>query len=339
MRDSKKGAIALLVCLVFSAGTALAATPSAEWSGTVAAVSGDDIALVGVRDHFRLAGSVTERLSGRILSLRDLAPGSSITLRVGQREADGRFRADRVVVQPKSPLAVTGEIGRIADDRRHIEVHGVEVELDRHTAFSGRTGAGPIRSARDLKLGTIVSVALVSTTAGTLRATDIRAPQASNESDEDQEFEGTVTAITDTTWTVDAMTFVITDQTVFEGDPAIGDFVQVKFHTEADGTLVADRIEKEDGGQGDEIDFSGIVEAIGDTSWTISGTVVLIDTSTEIIGDPQVGDPVEVHALQAADGTLTATRIKKENPGDNNGDNNDNNGDNNDNNGDNSNND
>ncbi len=300
------------VVVLLTGGMVAAAPGTGQWSGTVASISGDGLVLVGVADRFRLAGGVTELLSGRSLPSRSLAPGSSVTLRVGPREADGRFRVDQVVVQPKNPLTLTGEINRVADDRRHVEVHGVQVEIDNHTAFSGHSGSGVARSARDLRAGMSARVALVPTVSGTLRASEVRVTSAADESDEDQEVKGTVTGISDTSWTIDAQVFAITDQTVFEGDPGVGDFVEVKFHLDADGNAVADRIEKQDEAPGDEVEFMGIVEAIGDSSWTISGHVVGTDASTQIIGSPVVGDNVEVHAVKAADGSLLATRIKRE---------------------------
>jgi hypothetical protein len=303
--------IAALV-LSSAAAAARAAQDAGTWSGTVAAVTGDDLALIGVPAHFRLAGSVTEMASGRSLASQVLAPGTSVTLRVGDREADGRLRADNVVVQAKSPLSVTGAIGRISDDRRHIEVQGVEIELDHSTGFSGRGASGSLRSARDLRLGATVSAALVPTTSGTLRAADIRLSASSSGAAEDREQKGVVTAVSDTAWTIDATVFAITDQTVFEGDPAMGDFVEVKFHDDGSGGFVADRIEKEDPA-GAEVEFMGIVEAISATSWTISGQVVAIDpATTRILGSPAVGDSVEVDAVKATDGSLTAVTIKKE---------------------------
>ncbi len=308
-------AIAAMV-LLFGAAAARAAQNAGTWSGTVAAIQGDDVALVGVPAHFRLAGSVTEMSSGRSLAPQTLAPGTSVTLRVGEREADGRFRADRVVVESKSPLSVTGTIGRIADDRRHIEVHGVEIELDKNTGFSGSGSSGRLRSARDLRSGLVVSASLVSMTSGTLRASEIRAASGTAEAGEDQELKGTVMDITDVAWTIDSKVFAITDQTVFEGDPGLGDFVEVKFHDDGTGTMVADRISKEDDAPGMEVEFMGIVEAIGDTSWTISGSVVGIDSATQILGSPQVGDTVEVHANKGPDGSLTASEIKLEDSAD-----------------------
>lgn len=298
--------------LISGAAAAQAAASSAAWSGTVAAVQGDDVTLVGVPAHFRLAGSVTEMATGRSVASQTLAPGTSVTLRAGEREADGRFRADRIEVRAKSPLALTGTVGRIADDRLHVEVEGVEIELDRRTSFSGSSASGRLRSARALAPGMAVSVALVPTAAGTLRASQIRASSAPPEPGEDREIRGIVNAIGDATWTIDGTAVGVTDQTVFEGDPGVGDLVEVRFHTDAAGSLVADRIEKEDAEDAAEAEFRGIVEAIGAASWTISGQVVGVDAATEILDAPAVGDEVEVHAAKAADGSLLATRIQRE---------------------------
>jgi len=307
--------LALMILSLAAAGAAAQLAPSAQWAGTVAAVSGDDLSLVGVGDHFRVAGSAIESLSGKPVPAANLAPGSSVMLRVGPREADGRFRADSLRVEAKSPMSLTGEITGISSDRRRLEVHGVEVELDDHTAFSGRAGAAIGRSARSLQVGLVVRVDLMPALAGVLRAGAVRFQNAASEPNEDQELKGTVNAITDAAWTIDGRVFAITEDTVFEGDPQVGDFVEVKFHLDADGNAVADRIEKENDPNPDEgVEFTGIVEAIGDSSWTISGHVLAVDASTEIDGAPAVGDTVEVHAVTLADGTLRASRIQKEDP-------------------------
>jgi len=307
--------LALMILSLAAAGAAAQLAPSAQWAGTVAAVSGDDLSLVGVGDHFRVAGSAIESLSGKPVPAANLAPGTSVMLRVGPREADGRFRADSLRVEAKSPMSLTGEITGISSDRRRLEVHGVEVELDDHTAFSGRAGAAIGRSARSLQVGLVVRVDLMPALAGVLRAGAVRFQNAAGEPNEDQELKGTVNAITDAAWTIDGRVFAITEDTVFEGDPQVGDFVEVKFHLDADGNAVADRIEKENDPNPDEgVEFTGIVEAIGDSSWTISGHVLAVDASTEIDGAPAVGDTVEVHAVTLADGTLRASRIQKEDP-------------------------
>ena len=306
--------------ILFAAGSATAA-PQGRWSGTVASVAGDDLALVGVAQRFRLAGRVTELLSGRALSPADIAPGSAVTLRLGPREADGRLRVDAAVVQPKDALALEGEVTGIGRDGRSISVLGVRVELGSHTAFSGRGRVGLVRSAADLSVGMTAQVNLTATKAGALEASQVRVMSSRGRSartvsgrrdglGEDQEIRGTVLAVTDSVWTIDDRAFQVGAATVFLGNPGLGDFVEVRFHLDG-GNSVADRIQKEDAAN-DELEFRGIVEAIGDSAWTISGRVVNVNASTIVRGDPQVGDLVEVRADRAPDGTLTATDIHSE---------------------------
>ena len=318
--------LAAVLLLVSGSASAISAVPGGQgrWSGTVAAIAGDDLSLAGVAERFRLAGSATELLSGRAVSPRDIAPGSAVTLRLGPKEADGRFRVDALVVHPKNPFWLEGEVTEIAADGRSLSVHGVRIEIAARTAFSGGA-TGLVRAARDISVGTTVRVTMSASAEGTMQAMHVRPIVTKNRTArvvsgrsrdraEDQEIKGTVQAISDSAWTIDDRTILVDDQTVFEGDPGVGDFVEVKFHLDADGQAVADRIQKEDaaGEDDDEAEFRGIVEAIGDTSWTISGQIVLVNASTVFRGNPGVGDLVEVRADRAADGTLTATDIHLE---------------------------
>ena len=120
MIPKKATPILLLACSVLLIGSSLTALPGGQWSGTIVRVAGDDVALAGVSEHFRLAGGVTELVSGRSLSVQDLAPGSAVTLRIGPREADGRFRVDGVLVQPKNPLTLEGRITSVGSDGRSL---------------------------------------------------------------------------------------------------------------------------------------------------------------------------------------------------------------------------
>ncbi len=61
---------------------------------------------------------------------------------------------------------------------------------------------------------------------------------------------------------------------------------------------------------GEETEFTGIVEAIADDSWTISGQTVAIISLTEIKDVIEVGDTVKVEAIIGADGSLTAREIE-----------------------------
>ena len=60
----------------------------------------------------------------------------------------------------------------------------------------------------------------------------------------------------------------------------------------------------------DEIEFTGLVEAIGPDSWTVAGRKLSISSQTEIKGSIEVGDMVKVHAYKSGDGTLSAREIE-----------------------------
>ena len=304
--------ILLLVLMALTCAAAFGAPAASEWTGTVASVSGDDIALLGVPMHFRVAGPVLVALSGHSVRTSDLAAGSAVTITAAEREADGRLRATSVRVRSKNPFDLSGTVSRVADDRTHVEVEGVSISLDDRTAFSGRNAAGgSIRSADDLRTGMTVRVSLAASAAGELRGVSLAAAEPEPEPQEDQEIQGTVDSVSDGLWKIAGRAFVIDAGTVFVGAPGAGDFVEVRFHSDGQGHDVADRIAKEDPNDG-EFELRGVVEAMGDTSWTISGQVILVNGSTQVVGAPALGDTVEAEGVKAADGTLTASKIQKE---------------------------
>jgi hypothetical protein len=59
-----------------------------------------------------------------------------------------------------------------------------------------------------------------------------------------------------------------------------------------------------------EVEFTGSVNAIDAGTWTIDGTTVIVNASTEIRDNLTVGQRVKVRALRYADGRLVATRIE-----------------------------
>lgn len=62
--------------------------------------------------------------------------------------------------------------------------------------------------------------------------------------------------------------------------------------------------------QGEEVEFSGKVDAISANAITVSGQVFTISAQSAIDSGIQVGSLVEIKAIRAADGSLTATRVK-----------------------------
>ena len=60
-----------------------------------------------------------------------------------------------------------------------------------------------------------------------------------------------------------------------------------------------------------EMEFTGAVDSIGSNAWSIGGLVVGVTASTEIQGEPVVGDLVKVHALVLDGSTLVAREIAR----------------------------
>lgn len=124
------------------------------------------------------------------------------------------------------------------------------------------------------------------------------------------EFTGVVEAIGDS-WDIDGQVVAITDQTEIEDSVGLGDLVKVEALRANDGSLTALEIESADevSDSDESAEFTGRVEIMESTSWTVDGWVVAITDQTEIQGDIGVGDLVKVEALRAADGTLAAKEI------------------------------
>ena len=88
-------------------------------------------------------------------------------------------------------------------------------------------------------------------------------------------------------------------------------------HGESEPTHTAEASEENGEGdsgdsEGEELDFTGPVQAIGAGQWTIGGVVIRVDGDTEIKDNPQVGDIVKVKAKRQADGSWLAEKIERE---------------------------
>jgi hypothetical protein len=64
-------------------------------------------------------------------------------------------------------------------------------------------------------------------------------------------------------------------------------------------------------GKGDEQEFTGAIERIGQDTWVVAGRTIAMNTATEMKGPFVVGDMVRVHAFLNADGSLTAREIAR----------------------------
>lgn len=122
--------------------------------------------------------------------------------------------------------------------------------------------------------------------------------------------EGEVTATGDT-WRIGGQTFLTDASTVIVGDPQLGDWVAVEGRILPDGTRFADRITLLHHTTENQFSFTGTVEVISDTQWTIAGRVVRVDDLTKIDEGIAVGNQVEVQGGIAQDGTWWASSITR----------------------------
>ena len=116
-------------------------------------------------------------------------------------------------------------------------------------------------------------------------------------------------------------TFIINGDTVIDGAPVVGDFVEIHALYHADGTMTALEIEvKDDTGPTIER-YEGVVTDIVSGSLTIdtedemrAAVTFAVTDETTFRGTPEMGDYVRVKAERDADGNLTALYVRVDEP-------------------------
>jgi len=102
-------------------------------------------------------------------------------------------------------------------------------------------------------------------------------------------------------WTLVSGVVTVPAGTPIEGTPDVGDTVTINVARYCDGRLVAERVVVY---ERVTFEFTGILEARAGNLWTVQGYTFLVDEATEVVGDPQVGDLVDVQVEQLPDGSL-----------------------------------
>ncbi len=132
------------------------------------------------------------------------------------------------------------------------------------------------------------------------------------------------------TWTVAGESVVVTEETEIdetEGAVAVGVIVEVEGYAGEGGVLQATSIEVQEGPEAEEIELTGVVEALPDGGliglWTVSGQSVNVTEETEIDethGAVELGVTVEVEGYAGDGGVIDATKVKVEEEGEENDD-------------------
>jgi hypothetical protein len=233
-----------------------------------------------------------------------LADGSLVALEVKPFE-DASDDSDDEADEQDDEIEFTGEISAMETGSWTIADQPVAI-LD-STEIHG-----------EFTVGDIVKVHAYLAEDGTLTAREIEPGEAGDmddsESDDDSEgFElyGTAEAISDTEWTIAGVVVAVDAGTDIETGIVTGDWVKAEGMVLEDGTFLAMEIsleEMDDEGSG-KLEFVGLVEAIGDESWTVAGREVPISSETEIEDGIEVGDLVKIELQLNADGSVLALEI------------------------------
>jgi hypothetical protein len=138
---------------------------------------------------------------------------------------------------------------------------------------------------------------------------------------------GAVTAIADDgkSFQIGSSSIAVDASTQFSGqgsfasiaDLHVGDMVDVEAARQADGSLLAKKVERLDQPELNEIEVQGPISALDASSLTVQGKQFFVDSSTEIrkSGDAvqfsslQMNQNAEVRGVTGSDGKLHATRI------------------------------
>ena len=135
-----------------------------------------------------------------------------------------------------------------------------------------------------------------------LRIATLRRPDSGPEN---FEFTGILQSMNGDSWTIGGQVVNVGGASI-DGDPEIGDLLEVDGKRYSDGRLVATKIKVL---TQDEIFIDGTITAVASDRITVDGHVVLIDGDTTVEGTPAVGLRAQVVAWLMPDGRIVGKRI------------------------------
>lgn len=127
--------------------------------------------------------------------------------------------------------------------------------------------------------------------------------------EEEIKINGTLSILTDETITVVGITLLRSPITKIEIGVDVGSAVEVKATSQADGTLLARKVELSDEPEA-EVKVKGILSTLTDNSATVAGITLVLTPQTKREGTLAVGGEIEVKAIPQEDGSLVATKIE-----------------------------
>lgn len=285
-------------------------------SGTVTGVSGSIIQLAN--GLVQIDASQAKISDGSDTTLAVIVPGTFImaVLKPGEAGANGVLPASIITVTRLAQVVLTGPVTSVDAANNRFVVLGRTINVN------GNTRSGTKLSS--LQTGSIVVVE-ANNVNGSLVATSMQV--VASHPQPTIVIHGNVKSIGSGSWVINdssgkETTVIVTSSTKIAGSPAVGDIVDVVATIDDAHQYTALSISRSVDVKPPttiSVSFRGVVKSISATSWSIlddkapangEPTVVQITTATKFVGDPKVGDHVEV-LLQPGSSTRVALLIVK----------------------------
>lgn len=336
-------AVATLLALLMAVAPGTARAGNVDIRGLVIGVDAGAGTLNLNGTTIRTNGATTyENEAGATVTFSFFQYGMQIRAR-GVPQGDGSVLADRVDEREPGSGSMGGGTQRFTGILESVDagsgllkVNGVTVET---TAFTGYEGLdGLPTTIAGLAVGDVVKVGGTPIPSGSILAGEIEIEDdlGGGNLAFDVKFEGLIGAIDAGAGTMTVAGNLVTTnaQTRYEdadGEPLtfgafiVGNYVGVKANTQADGSFLAVQIELKTAtpGANHNTELRGFIETmdLGTGTFTVNAvtvtttgsTVFLDDNNATIgIGDFAAGNLVEVEGLLQADGSIVATKFKRE---------------------------
>lgn len=300
--------------------------PQATIEGTITSVNvpfaspGPIVTLLGGLVHFDAEGATVRHINGTVAAPGSLAAGQRI-LAVLDPEALPLRATTVVILSDRAGITLTGKVEAVDTTAGTLTILGLPFKVTDRTVFGGpRDGAGQ-KGLGDLAVGDLVLVD-AQAESDTLVATKVL--KLSPAPDPMVRVHGIVELIGTDSWTLvgpadEKIVVKIGPDTKIVGAPKVGDAVEVLARRSSDGSLLAVVITATVPPPPATTDrYHGVVKAIGATGWTIGPAVGLgpdrlyaVNDRTKFVGEPKLGDEIDVLAQLQADGSWLALVIAK----------------------------
>ena len=223
------------------------------------------------------------------------------------------LKASNVAVTSLPQVTLTGNVESVDALNKTLQILGVTIHVDANTSFGGNRNA---RGLADIVTGDFVQIG-ANATGSQLVASSIvvfaALPQVPTL------IHGTVKSIGTDSWVITDsrrrdITVNINAQTRIIGSPKVGDAVDVLANVDSANNYVAISITPS---LTTQMHITGVVKSISATQWVVGPAqglgpdfLIQVNAQTMIIGDPRVGDRVDVLVAPSSNGFVAVSITK-----------------------------